>query len=204
MRADAAAERTGDGQAGMLGCPTGKGSSGTRPDAGAVQRSGAAAGVVAFRPGAYPGPAPVSCVNGGANRPLWVALEVSPRRRSDDCAREQHDAAFAPPLSPSPFARDAPGVGMPAGGRPVVTSGQPGPCADGPAPAGAAQCLARCAAPAGVGIRPADAFRMEACMTDRAHMAGCVAARDAWLAGVARRPISSRSFPDSPGPHGCR
>jgi len=110
-----------------------------------------------------------------------------------------------PPLSPSPFARDAPGVGVPAGARPVVTSGQLGPGADGTAPAGAAQCLARCAViPAGAGMRPADAFRMKACMTDRAHMAGCVAARDARLAGVARRPLSSRSFPDSPGPHGCR
>jgi enamine deaminase RidA (YjgF/YER057c/UK114 family) len=38
---------------------------------------------------------------------------------------------------------------------------------------------------------PADVIRINAFVTDRAHMAGYMAARDEWLAGVARLPAST-------------
>jgi enamine deaminase RidA (YjgF/YER057c/UK114 family) len=77
-----------------------------------------------------------------------------------------------------------------------VTSGQLGLGADGTVPAGAAAqaalCFANCAAIlAEAGMGPADVIRINAFVTDRAHMAGYMAARDAWLAGVARLPAST-------------
>jgi enamine deaminase RidA (YjgF/YER057c/UK114 family) len=60
------------------------------------------------------------------------------------------------------------------------------------AEAQAAICFAnitRILADAGMG--PADAVRINAFVTDRAHMAGYMAARDAWLAGLTRLPAST-------------
>jgi enamine deaminase RidA (YjgF/YER057c/UK114 family) len=95
-----------------------------------------------------------------------------------------------------PFAAYAHGVEVPAGARLVVTSGQLGLRADDTLPEGARaqadQCFANCAAIlAEAGMGPADAIRINAFVTDRAHMAGYMAARDAWLAGVARLPAST-------------
>ena len=95
-------------------------------------------------------------------------------------------------LSPAglrpPFARYAHGVEVPAGARLVVTSGQLGIDAGGAVPEGArAQadlCFGACAAIlAEAGMGPADVIRINAFVTDRAHMAGYMAARDAWLGG---------------------
>ena len=48
-------------------------------------------------------------------------------------------------------------------------------------------CFQNCAAILGqAGMSPADVIRINAFVTDRAHMQGCMAARDAWLAGVTR------------------
>lgn len=98
-------------------------------------------------------------------------------------------------ISP-PFARYAHGVQVPAGARLAVTSGQLALAADGSVPVGAqAQadlCFANCAAIlAEAGMGPADVIRINAYVTDRAHMAGYMAARDAWLAGVSRLPAST-------------
>ena len=104
--------------------------------------------------------------------------------------------ALNPPSVPAPFARYAHGVAVPAGARLVVTSGQLALGLDGTVPDGAqaqaALCFAHCAAIlAGAGMGPADVIRINAFVTDRAHMAGYMAARDEWLAGVARLPAST-------------
>lgn len=103
---------------------------------------------------------------------------------------------LAPPTIRAPFARYAHGVEVPAGARLVVTSGQLGIAADETVPEGAeaqAQlCFANCAAIlAEAGMGPGDVIRINAFVTDRAHMAGYMAARDAWLAGATRLPAST-------------
>ncbi|OAN74348.1 enamine deaminase RidA [Jannaschia sp. EhC01] len=103
---------------------------------------------------------------------------------------------LAPPTIAAPFARYAHGVEVPAGHRWVATSGQLPLAADGTVPEGAkAQgtlCFANCAAIlAEAGMGPEDVIRINAFVTDRAHMAGYMAARDAWLQGVTRLPAST-------------
>jgi enamine deaminase RidA (YjgF/YER057c/UK114 family) len=103
---------------------------------------------------------------------------------------------LAPPTIRAPFARYAHGVEVPPGARLVVTSGQLGIGADDRVPEGAAAqadlCFANCAAIlAEAGMGPADVVRINAFVTDRAHMAAYMAARDRWLAGVSRLPAST-------------
>lgn len=103
---------------------------------------------------------------------------------------------LAPPSIRPPFARYAHGVEVPPGARLVMTSGQLGVLPDDTIPDGAeAQarlCLANCAAIlAEAGMSAHDVIRINAFVTDRAHMAGYMAARDAWLAQVARLPAST-------------
>ena len=95
-----------------------------------------------------------------------------------------------------PFARYAHGVEVPIGARWVVTSGQLAITAQDAVPDGAeAQahlCFANCAAIlAEGGMGPQDVVRINAYVTDRADMAGYMAARDAWLVGVTRLPAST-------------
>lgn len=102
---------------------------------------------------------------------------------------------FPPSIRP-PFARYAHGVAVPAGARLVLTSGQLGIGADDVIPenalAQAQQCFANCAAIlAEDGMGLADVVRINAYVTDRAHMAGYMAARDEWLAGIDRLPAST-------------
>jgi enamine deaminase RidA (YjgF/YER057c/UK114 family) len=101
-----------------------------------------------------------------------------------------------PPGIRQPFARYSHGVEVPPGARLVVTSGQLGIRADDTVPkdarAQADLCFANCAAIlAHAGMGPADAIRINAFVTDRAHMPAYMAARDAWLAGVTRLPAST-------------
>jgi len=103
---------------------------------------------------------------------------------------------LCPPDIAPPFARYAHGVEVPAGARLVVTSGQLALNRDGTIPEGAeAQarlCLANCAAIlAEAGMGPADVIRINAFVTDRTHMPGYMAARDAWLADTDRLPAST-------------
>lgn len=95
-----------------------------------------------------------------------------------------------------PFARYAHGVEAPPGARIVVTSGQLGVRPDDSvaedARAQADQCFANVAAIlAEAGMGPGDVIRINAFVTDRAHMPGYMAARDAWLADVADPPAST-------------
>ena len=103
---------------------------------------------------------------------------------------------LAPPSISPPFAAYAHGVEIPPGARLVVTSGQLALGRDGSVPEGAlAQarlCLANCTAIlAEAGMTPGDTIRINAFVTDRTHMAGYMAARDEWLAGVTRLPAST-------------
>ena len=105
--------------------------------------------------------------------------------------RELNPGSIAPP-----FAAYAHGVEVPEGARLVFTSGQLAVAADGSTPEGAGAqadlCFANVAAIlAEAGAGPADVVRINAFVTDRAHMAGYMAARDRWLAGVTRLPAST-------------
>lgn len=102
---------------------------------------------------------------------------------------------YPPDIRP-PFAAYAHGVEVPEGLRWVCTSGQLGLTRDDILPDGAyaqaVQCLANCAAIlAEAGMGPADVVRINAFVTDRAHMAGYMRARDEWLAGLTRLPAST-------------
>ncbi len=95
-----------------------------------------------------------------------------------------------------PFARYAHGVLIDAGCRWVLASGQLGVGPDGTVPPDAAgqarHCFANCAAIlAEAGMGPGDVVRINAFVTDRAHMPAYMAARDEWLAGVGRLPAST-------------
>jgi enamine deaminase RidA (YjgF/YER057c/UK114 family) len=103
---------------------------------------------------------------------------------------------LTPPTIAPPFAAYAHGVAVPPGARLVVTSGQLALAADGAVPDGAlAQarlCFQNCAAIlAEAAMGPQDVIRINAFVTDRAHMPGYMAARDEWLTGIARLPAST-------------
>lgn len=95
-----------------------------------------------------------------------------------------------------PFARYAHGVAVSEGARFVFTSGQLGLAKDGSVPEDAGGqadiCFANIdAILASGGAGRGDVVRINAYVTDRAHMAGYMAARDRWLADVTRLPAST-------------
>lgn len=105
--------------------------------------------------------------------------------------RELSPGGIAPP-----FARYAHGVEVPEGRRLVFTSGQLGVAADGTVPEDAGAQAEICfgnvdAILAEAGAGRGDVIRINAFVTDRAHMTGYMAARDRWLAGVERLPAST-------------
>ncbi|MEL6678919.1 MAG: RidA family protein [Pseudomonadota bacterium] len=104
--------------------------------------------------------------------------------------------AITPTGLRAPFARYSHGMEVPAGCRSVVTSGQLPVAADDSVPEGAeAQArlvfanIAEILAEAGMGL--SDVVRVNAYVTDRAHMAGYMAARDAVFADVEPPPAST-------------
>ena len=104
--------------------------------------------------------------------------------------------ALVPPALRAPFGRYSHGVLVPAGASWVFTSGQLPVRPDDTVPGGALDqarlCITNCAAIlAEGGMGPADVVRIAAFVTDRAHMAPYMTARDEWLAGVARLPAST-------------
>lgn len=113
----------------------------------------------------------------------------------------QHDKdspmrALIPAALRRPFGRYAHGTFVPAGADWAFTSGQLPVRPDDSVPEGALDqarlCIANCAAIlADAGLGPADVVRITAFVTDRAHMAPYMAARDEWLAGVTRLPAST-------------
>jgi enamine deaminase RidA (YjgF/YER057c/UK114 family) len=105
--------------------------------------------------------------------------------------RQLSPASIAPP-----FARYAHGVELPPGWRIARTSGQLGLAADGTVPDSALDqariCFANIAAIlAETGMGAADVMHLAAYVTDRAHMAGYMQARDKFLADVTRLPTST-------------
>jgi enamine deaminase RidA (YjgF/YER057c/UK114 family) len=103
---------------------------------------------------------------------------------------------LSPPSIRPPFAAYAHGVEVPAGARLVVTSGQLGARPDDSVPGDAGDQARLCfkniaAILAEAGMGPGDVIRVNAFVTDRAHMPAYMAARDAWLAGVDRLPAST-------------
>lgn len=104
--------------------------------------------------------------------------------------------ALTPASIRPPFAAYSHGVEAQPGLRWVLTSGQLGIGPDDQVPvdarAQADLCFANCAAIlAEAGMGPEDVVRINAFVTDRAHMPAYMAARDAWLAGSARKPAST-------------
>lgn len=104
--------------------------------------------------------------------------------------------SLAPTSIAPPFARYSHGVMLPPGMRLLATSGQLGLAADGTvspnAQTQAGICFANLdALLAEAGGGREHVVRLNAYVTDRAHMAGYMAARDAWLDGVPVLPAST-------------
>ena len=104
------------------------------------------------------------------------------------------------PLTPAtirpPFARYSHGVEVAADARLLFASGQLGLNPDDTLPEGAEAQAARCFANldailAEAGMTRANVVRLNAFVTDRAHMAGYMAARDAWVAEIPAPPAST-------------
>jgi enamine deaminase RidA (YjgF/YER057c/UK114 family) len=100
-----------------------------------------------------------------------------------------------PPSIAPPFGAYSHGVAGPAG-RLVLTSGQLGLDADGTVPASVREQAMICfgnidAILHEAGLGRSDVVRLNAYVTDRTHMAQYMAARDAWLDGVAVLPAST-------------
>jgi enamine deaminase RidA (YjgF/YER057c/UK114 family) len=109
---------------------------------------------------------------------------------------EESMRMLSPPSIRPPFAAYAHGVEVPAGMRLIVTSGQLGARPDDSVPEDAAdqarlcfENITRILAEGGMG--PADVIRINAFVTDRAHMPAYMGVRDAWLSGVTRLPAST-------------
>jgi enamine deaminase RidA (YjgF/YER057c/UK114 family) len=103
---------------------------------------------------------------------------------------------LTPPALRPPFGRYAHGVEIPAGWRLVQTSGQLGVAADDSVPEQAEAQAAICfdsirAILANAGMGPGDVAHIRAYVTDRAHMAGYMRARDAFMAGCDHLPAST-------------
>lgn len=104
--------------------------------------------------------------------------------------------ALNPTSIAPPFGDYNHGVETALSGRVIVTSGQLGLTPDGHCAsdvrAQADQCFANIGAILEeAGCRPSDVIRLSAFVTDRAHFADYMAARDAWLDGVTIRPAST-------------
>ncbi|QPM92328.1 RidA family protein [Pseudooceanicola algae] len=95
-----------------------------------------------------------------------------------------------------PFARYAHGVACEGGSGFVLTSGQLALAPDGSIPEGAESQAALCFANIDSILKEAGSsrdgvLRINAFVTGREHMAGYMAARDAWLADIAHLPAST-------------
>jgi enamine deaminase RidA (YjgF/YER057c/UK114 family) len=104
--------------------------------------------------------------------------------------------ALTPQSIRPPFAAYAHGTFVPADAQWVFTSGQLGITLADEIPESVQAQAEICFSSindilAEAGFQPADTVRINAFVTDRAHMAGYMAARDAWIAGFARAPAST-------------
>ncbi len=94
---------------------------------------------------------------------------------------------FVPAAVRRPFARYSHAVEVTAGARLLLTSGQLGIAPDDAIPEGVEEQAELCFAAIAAcleeaGMEPADIVRLNAYVTDRAHMAGYMAARDRFIA----------------------
>ena len=94
---------------------------------------------------------------------------------------------FVPPTIRAPFARYSHAVEIPAGARLLLVSGQLGITPDDAIPDGVEEQAALCFAAieaclAEAGMERADIVRLNAYVTDRAYLAGYMAARDRFIA----------------------
>ena len=104
--------------------------------------------------------------------------------------------ALIPAAIRPPFARYSHGVEVRAGARLLFASGQLGLNPDDTLPEGAEAQADRCFANldailAEAGMTRAHVARLNAFVTDRAHMAGYMAARDRWCASIPTPPAST-------------
>lgn len=104
--------------------------------------------------------------------------------------------ALNPPSLRPPFARYSHGIIAPVGGQVIVTSGQLAMHADGTIPESAQAQAQQCFAQIDAILREAGAgrdavVRVNAFVTDRAHMAGYMAARDAFFDRIIPPPAST-------------
>ncbi|NIZ11329.1 RidA family protein [Pseudooceanicola sp. HF7] len=104
--------------------------------------------------------------------------------------------SLVPQTIAPPFARYAHGVALEGGNGIVLTSGQLALASDGTVPEGAEAQAALCFANVDAILEEAgtsreNVLRINAFVTGRAHMAGYMAARDAWLAQVSHLPAST-------------
>ncbi|MEM6677273.1 MAG: RidA family protein [Pseudomonadota bacterium] len=104
--------------------------------------------------------------------------------------------ALSPRIIHPPFSEYSPGMVVPAGASLIACSGQLGIAADGTVPAGAeAQtrlALENLEAILGeAGLDRRAVVRLNAYVTDRAHLPGYMAARNAFFAGVTPPPAST-------------
>ena len=95
-----------------------------------------------------------------------------------------------------PFAAYSHGIEVPAGWRLVATSGQLGVRPDDSVPESAEEQAHVCFATidailASAGMARENVVRINAFVTDRAHMAGYMAARDAWVGDAEMLPAST-------------
>ncbi|MEM9049484.1 MAG: RidA family protein [Pseudomonadota bacterium] len=111
-------------------------------------------------------------------------------------ARPPRQRALRPETIAAPFARYVHGVALPASAELVLTSGQLGLAPDGSlapdAEGQTRQCFTNILAIlAEAGLDARHILRVNAFVTDRAHMAGYMAARDAAFAGIDPPPAST-------------
>lgn len=113
-------------------------------------------------------------------------------------ARRKFDQmrALTPDSVREPFARYAHGVEIPAGWRIVRSSGQLGIASDDTIPDDAYQQALICfdnirEVLNAAGMAAGDVAHISGFVTDRAHMAGYMKARDEFMAGVVRPPAST-------------
>ncbi|MEE4189640.1 MAG: RidA family protein [Roseobacter sp.] len=104
--------------------------------------------------------------------------------------------SLVPKAIAPPFARYAHGVELPVGARIVRTSGQLGLASDGAVPDGAEAQAMICFSNishilAEAGMDATHVCHVSAFVTDRAHMAGYMAARDAFLSQATVLPTST-------------
>lgn len=124
-----------------------------------------------------------------------MSHDVDEETVGEQAQKASHMKALTPDTIRPPFARYAHGVEIPAGARIVRTSGQLGIRADETIPEDvydqAAVCFENIAAIlASADMGPADIAHISAYVTDRAHMAGYMRARDEFMAEV-ERPAAS-------------